>query len=260
MAADDTDAPEQRFLTHLPVIERIISALIRRNCLFDDDAADFQSWVMVKLIDNDYSVIRKFRGESSFHGFLAVVVAMLLREWRVQRWGRWRPSAAARRRGPVAVQLETLVHRDGHRAGQAAEVLRSQGVDLSDAEVATLLAELPAREPTRPIEVGEAPLGGLPAAERADDAILGQEAEALRNASESALRRALADLSDEEQVVIRLRFWENLNVAGIARALGVEQRPLYRTLQRALARLRAHLERAGVSPETIAELLQERRN
>ena len=78
----------------------------------------------LRFIENDYAAIRKFRGESSLGTYLTVVVAMLVRDYRVQRWGRWRPSAAARRLGDVAVRLETLVRRNGQAVHEAAETLR----------------------------------------------------------------------------------------------------------------------------------------
>ncbi|HEV2146432.1 MAG TPA: hypothetical protein VGR37_03360, partial [Longimicrobiaceae bacterium] len=156
---------EALFLENLGWIERVAASICRRHGFGGDDAEDFASWARLRIVEDDYAVLRKFRGESSVTTYLTVVVAMLFRDYRVSRWGRWRPSAAARRHGRLAVRLETLVHRDGYRLEQAGELLRTTGeTDLSERELAELLARLPARSPTRPVEVGPDPLASTPAA------------------------------------------------------------------------------------------------
>src|SRR5690242_4202099 len=142
---------EALFLSQLGWIERVLAVTCRRHALARDEAEDFASWVTLRLIEDDYAVFRKFRGESSLTTYLAVVIAMLFRDYRTQRWGRWRPSAAAQRRGPLAIRLETLVYRDRLRLEQAAELLRTAGqTRLSDRDLAAVLSELPARRPMRP--------------------------------------------------------------------------------------------------------------
>lgn len=254
----DRQNPEALFLDNLGWIERVAASVCRRHGLGGDDADDFASWAKMKLVEDDYAALRKFRGESSITTYLTVVVAMLYRDYRVSRWGRWRPSAAAQRRGRVAVRLETLVHRDGHRLDQAGEILRTSGeTELPDGELARILAALPDRAPMRPVEVGPEPLGGAPSAERADDRVLGAEAEAERRAADEALARALARLPPEDRLILRMRFWEELSVADIARGLDLPQKPLYRRIDRALAELRRHLEASGVSRERVRALLGE---
>jgi len=57
---------ERLFVETLPTIRRILAGLSRRQGMLMHDAEDFSSLVKTKLIENDYAVIRKFRGES--HG------------------------------------------------------------------------------------------------------------------------------------------------------------------------------------------------
>src|SRR4051794_1597158 len=107
--------PDQQDLTaqleqHLGWIRRRAAALCRHDRLDADETDDFVSVALTRLVDDDYAVLRKFRGDCALTTYLTVVLAMLYRDFRVSRWGRWRPSAEARRRGPAAVALETLVH------------------------------------------------------------------------------------------------------------------------------------------------------
>lgn len=254
----DRQTLEALFLENLAWIERAAASVCRRHGLSGDEAEDFASWAKMKMMEDDYAAFRKFRGESAITTYLTVVVAMLFRDYRVARRGRWRPSAAARRHGPVAVRLETLVHRDGYRLEQAAEMLRTAGeTELSDRELAALLAELPPRAPMRPVEVGAEPLASAPGPARADERVLEEEAAEERRAADEALTRALGRLPPEDRLILRMRFWEEMSVADVARGLDLPQKPLYRRIDRALAELRKHLEAAGISRERVRALLGE---
>lgn len=249
---------EASFVENLGLIERAIAALCRRHGLHGDDADEFASWTRLKLVENDYAVLRKFRGESSIATYLTVVIAMLFREYRVQRWGRWRPSAEARRRGELAVRLETLVYRDGLPLIQTAESLRSAGyTTLSDRELAALLAELPPRLPLRPVESGPELLVENAGPASAEERVLAEEAERERGAVNDALSHALGGLPPEDRLIVRMRFMENISVANIARGLALPQKPLYRRIERALAELRKSLEAAGISRQQVQTLLDD---
>jgi RNA polymerase sigma factor for flagellar operon FliA len=248
---------EATFVQNLSLIDRVAMSVARRQGLSGEDAADLASWVKLKLVEDEYAVFQKFRGESSISTYLAVVIAMLARDYRVQRWGRWRPSAVARRHGTVAVRLETLVHRQGYRLQHAAELLRTAGeTTLSDGELARLLSALPARQPLRPVEVGAEALGQVEARAGADAAVESEAAEIERQETEGALQRIIEGLSCEDRMIVRMRFWENLSVADIARGLNLDQRALYRRIERLLALLRARLTQQGVTQERLHDLLE----
>src|SRR5215212_7376883 len=104
--------PEAMFLANLSLIDRIIAVTARRNALGGADAEDFGAWTKGRLVEGDYAILRKFNQRSSLATYLTVVITNLLRDYRNSRWGRWRPSAEARRCGPVAVRLEELLYRD----------------------------------------------------------------------------------------------------------------------------------------------------
>jgi RNA polymerase sigma factor for flagellar operon FliA len=245
---------EAKFLANLPAAERILSALARRHALLPEVAEDFGSWAKLKLIENDYAILAKFRGESSITTYLTVVLAMLFREYRVHEWGRWRPSAEAKRGGALAIRLDTLLNRDNVPLAQAGEILRTAGeTSLSDRELADIAAAFPMRTPLRPIQAIQ-PGTDAAGPYQADDGIQADEAETESSAAKRALAEALQSLPTEEQLIVRLHFMESMTVADIARGLSVPQKPLYRRLERALRTLRDLLERAGVSRDHVREL------
>jgi DNA-directed RNA polymerase specialized sigma24 family protein len=69
------------------------------------------------------------------------------------------------------------------------------------------------------------------------------------------MREALAAMTPQDRVTLRLRFARGMAVSDIARALGVAQRPLYRHIQSLLKDLRASLERAGIDAAEAADLV-----
>lgn len=241
------------FLEQLGLIERIIASIARRHALVGDDADDFASWTKAKLIENEYAILRKFQERSSISTYLTVVIANLFRDYRTRQWGRWRPSVAAKRLGPLAVRLETLLYRDGYTLGQAIEVLRSSGDPASEREISELAVQIPAR--VRTTEADEASLASMEAAEAADGGLWASERMREWEKARGTLEQALANLPPEDQLIVRLRYWEGFTVAEIARALRLEQKPLYRRIDGDLHRLREQLEARGLDGACVAGFL-----
>jgi RNA polymerase sigma factor (sigma-70 family) len=258
--------PEAILVEHLGYIEKFATTTCRQNGLHGADAEDFISWLKIRLIENDFAVIRKFRGESKITTYLSMVVTRQLYAYLREQHGRWRPSAAAEKLGPPADALEELVYRDGYSLPQAAEKLRTEGrTSLSDPELAHLLARLPERQPMRPKEVsldrqpmspGEessAPVIEPEASARADDLVNEAETRERHGDFHERLARVMAQLTPEERFIVRLYFQEDHSVADVARALKVDQKPLYRRIPRIRERLRQLLEREGISsPDFLA--------
>ncbi|HEU0055174.1 MAG TPA: sigma-70 family RNA polymerase sigma factor [Longimicrobium sp.] len=248
--------PSAVLVDHLPWIERVATMVCRKHSVWGDDADDFLSLARMKVMDGDYAVLRKFRGDCAMKTYLAAVVVQRFHEWRRERHGRWRPSAAAVRIGPPAPELEALVYRDGCALSEAAERLRSAGrTDATNAELARMLAALPARAPNRPEATDEAQIDSRPAPSRADILIRAAEHDARRAPVFGALDRVLAGLDAEDVLIVRMRFADGHSVADIARSLGLDQRMLYRRVNRLRERLRAGLEETGVSRDDVREVL-----
>ncbi|HEU0076412.1 MAG TPA: sigma-70 family RNA polymerase sigma factor [Longimicrobiaceae bacterium] len=260
---DARSAPERQeaealFLANMEWVERSVASLCRRYGLGGDEADDVASWTKLRLIENDYAAIRKFRGESSIRTYLVVVVSTLFRDYRVGNWGRWRPSAAALRAGRTAVRLETLVYRDGCSLEHAARVLRTAGeTDLSDRGLAALLAGLPVRTPLRPPTTGVEAIESVAAPASAEERVVAGEAARERSGVYGALLRVLDGLPAEDRLILRMQYWQGSSVADVARALHLPQKPLYRRLERILALLREQLEKEGIRPERLRHMLDE---
>ena len=66
----DDLTPEQLFLGHLDLIEAIVGHCYRGSRFKPQEAEDFRGTVMVKLIEDDYAVFRKFQGRSTMKTYL----------------------------------------------------------------------------------------------------------------------------------------------------------------------------------------------
>src|SRR5688500_7381072 len=239
--------PERTFLDNLPVIDRIIAIIARRHSLSTTDAEEFASWARARIIDGDYAVLRKFGGRSAISTYLSIVVTNLFRDYRNSIWGRWRPSAAATRIGPIGIRLEELLYRDGRSLREAIEVLHSAGVTLSSSDLSRLAARIPHRE-----RASEVSLDNPDAAAAAVDPSAlpeGEDAETI-----AAVRAALEQLPADEQVIMRMRFWDDISVADIARTLGMDQKPLYRRIESIQTRMRSVLAARGIDHRRAIEL------
>lgn len=251
MSASDQHAvpnpsPKSLLLDALPTVDRIVAAHRRRHGLSDADAEDLLAWVRLRLIEDDYAILARFRGESSLATYLTVVITMLIRDEQVHRLGRWRPSAEARRQGRLATLLETLVERDDLPLRIAAEQLRNRGeTTATDTELAKILQSLPRRR-KRPRETMVAELPDTGGGISADTTLAAAERLLEHSQLRKALHTALEALPFEDRLIVKLHFWEGMTIAGISRTLQLEQKPLYRRIERAVRTLRERLTALGV--------------
>lgn len=245
--------PEQLFLENLPLIERLIKFAVRRYHFSPEEAEDFGGKVMEKLIEDGYARIRKWKGKSSLPTFLGTVVNRLALDYTDHLWGKWTPSAEATRLGPVALQLDKLTSRDGRTFDEACEILRTNHhVELSVAELREIWVQLPPRSPRQ--MAGEEELEKVPdRRDSPDDGLRAEERQETRRRVHAALKKALAELPAEDHVIIRMT--SDLKTVEIARVLGLDQKRLYRRIEKIKAFLRKILEEEGISAQDIEEAL-----
>ncbi len=235
----------KQFEAHYSLIEELIRFLSRRHRLSADEREDFTSYAMLKLVENDYGRLQKYRGDSTLRTYLTVVLQRLFLDFRTQKWGKWRPSTTARRLGATAMKLETLLYRDGIDFEEAREMLLARpDTTVSGDAIWELAIELPRRE--RPKRLDEEVLENVGAAGRKDDLVRREEASILQSL-ESRLAHVSGRLTAEERVILRMRFDDGKSVPEIAEALELKPKPLYGRIARLLKQLRVALEGSGVS-------------
>lgn len=253
--ADDPAIRGRELLeTHLDLIQSKLLHLSRRSGLPGFEAEEFRSWALFKLVDDDYRILGQWEGRSSFSTFLRVVLVNLMRDYRIHLWGKWRPSAAARRRGPESVLLEQLVIRDGLSGDEAIERLRTEhGIAPAPDEVARLAAVPPWRQQRR--RVGDEELVHIPVDGQVEIRVEERERAYTADRVRELLVPLLHSLPAEDRLLLRLYFFEGLSMSAIAPILGRPQRELFVARDRCLKKIRRTLEGAGMGAGQIRELI-----
>lgn len=253
-ALDDPRRGRALLEIHYNLIQKKLHHLSRRSGLPEHEAEEFRSWALFKLVEEDSRILARWEGRSSLPTFLTVVLVNLMRDYRIHIWGKWRPTAAAKRRGPVAVLLEQLCDRDGLSLDEAIERMRTEhGVSLSRAELERMAASLTRRLERR--RVSEDELLRIPVDGQVESRI--EDSERTRIEEELLILMAplLRSLSAEDRLLLKLYFWDGLSMAAISPLLGRPQRELYSVRDKCLKMLRRNLEAAGVGQERVRTLL-----
>jgi RNA polymerase sigma factor (sigma-70 family) len=244
---------QRLLLEHLALIDQIVRTTGRRRHL-SAEQDEFAGFVRLRLIEDDYAILRKFQHRSSMRTYLAAVIERLSVDFCVERWGRWRPSAAAERLGPVAVLLERLVTRDGHTLGEAMEIVQTgHASEMSPGELRAIWEQLPARIKTT--EVSEDAAASVASTHSSEAHV--EDAERLVNVGrlERTLRAAFANVPDQDRVLVALRFDQELSIVEIARLTGSSVPTLHRRLDRTIKQLRSALTTSGFDPREVASLI-----
>jgi len=248
--------PAKLFSDNLPLIRRIAAAVARSHRLSPADVEDFVSKFQLHLIDGDHAVLRTFEGRCQLATFLTVVAKRLCIDEIIHERGKWRPSASARRAGPLAELLERLLHFDGRSFDEAYQILKmNYRVPEGRKEIEALLAEIPERT-VREIRPIEEDVHEVPSPAPGPDVVVGvREDEDYADRVEEIVGRILREMAPEDRLIVELQFRDGQTLAAISRLLGVEQRPLYRQVRRILIDLRHRLEAEGVEAERVRRLL-----
>lgn len=247
--------PEEILREQLPLIDGVVRSVCRRRAFSADDSEEFQSFVHLKLTEDNYRILRKFEGRCSLRTYMTITVGRLALDFRDRKWGKWRPSAVARRLGKTAVALDTLMYRDQLGFEEAASLLMTRDPALTRADLEKTASELPVRWRRRfePAEV----LANRTAEEPGPDQLLEtREKDRLRAKLWTRLEEELESLPAEDRLVVQWRFLDGMQVVRIAELLQTEAKPLYARIQRILTDLRQRLESAGFSAEEVVFWLE----
>jgi RNA polymerase sigma factor (sigma-70 family) len=246
--------PEQLYLGHLKLIDGVAEKAARRRHFSREETEDFVSTVRFKLFVDDYKIIRKFEGKSSFSTYVTVVIQRLMLDYQNHEWGKWRPPAEVKRLGPVAVRLYVLLAREGLKLDEACKYLQmNERVELTREQLADLADRLPPHNPPRRIDGEDKIPDQDDRGEAPDERVRAREAAERWKKVRGLLRKALASLPPEDRTIAQMR--TEFQVAQIAKSLQLEQKPLYRRLEKIYQTLREQLEKKGIRWEDVAEIL-----
>lgn len=225
----------------LELLDRVSRSVARARGLSTEDAEDFAQSVHVRVAERRYDVFRRFEGRASLRTYLTVVVARLLKDWQNHEYGKWRPSAAARRLGALGAALDQELNREGWTEQEAVSVVATR-TGQPERLVRHIAAALPRRSRKRLVR--------LEAAEdRAvafDDPIAAADRVRIASHARSVLRDVLTGMPRPEKILLLQRYVQMTPVSALASQAGVEPKKLYRDFDRLRRTLRTMIEARGV--------------
>lgn len=254
--ASSADRGRALLETHFDLIQQKLHQLGRRSGLPEHEAEELSSWALFRLVEDDYRILVRWEGRSSFSTYLTVVLVNLMRDYRIHVWGKWRPSAAAARQGPEAVLLEKLLFRDGLGLDEAIRRMRNEhGVSLPSGDLERIASTFPPRTGRR--WAGEEELSRISVDGQVESRVEDAERAAIAARLRPVLSGLLKSLPAEDFLLLKLHFQEGLTIAAISSVLRKPQRELYPVRDRCLRRLRHSLEEAGLDAGQILALFSD---
>jgi RNA polymerase sigma factor for flagellar operon FliA len=246
---------QKLLVEHLDLVDQVVRYIVRRHHLAAGDVEEFASVVRLRLIDRDYAILRKFQGRSNLATYLTTVIERLYLDFCTANWGKWRPSAVARRLGPEAIMLEQLLGRDGLTFDEAVALLQTNHhVPATREELDAIRVQLPARVVRHLGDEGE--LAVLASSVAVNDLSLEHEEDRqILDRVEAALSSEIAALPPRVQLILKMRFHDGMKVARIARLLHVPAKGLHRELHGIIDSLQQKLRTRGIDRTDIDRIV-----
>lgn len=236
-------------------IDEAISIICRKHAMFGDEARDFAQHVHLHLMEDDYRILRAFKGNSSLKTYLHTVISRIFID---QVRVKWHPSAEATRMGEMAVKLEKLIYGSQYAVHEACQIMAAHtGGAMDENKVRDILGRLPVKKahPVK-IEDSEECLPNLPDSSPDPETLVAQkQLHQKKQKVIAVIGDIIPSLSGEDKLLIKLLFIDSHRISEIARLLGKDDRLLYKRTQTILRRMREALADAGIAEGDIQELL-----
>ena len=241
------------FESNLSITDEVIKKYCTRHHIVGDEADECNSYVYEKIIENDYQKIREFKGKSSYKTYITVVISRILID-RMRSSGRWRSSQKALKIGKEAVILEELVFRKKYSFEQAYNTLTTNhniSIEREKAyEIITLLqrkrltSALP-RDVELTDDVSDKKVT-LP-----DEAAINKETSKIKGQLDDIVSKMRNLLSNEERLLLRMRFEDNFKISEIARVLKKDRDDIDRKLKAILTKFKEEIVSRNISIDDI---------
>jgi RNA polymerase sigma factor (sigma-70 family) len=235
-------------------VESIIRAVCFRNRLKPEETEEFASEVKLRLVEEDYRILRVFTGKSSIETYLTTVVANMVRDMIRERDGRWRPSEEAKRLGEVAERIEELIYRFRYPFHEAHQILTTNfGFTISEKDARDIYFKLKIRE-GRPVSVStdeEFHDGrGTPETE-----MIASEQNLLEQRIGNIIDVLRGQLSATDRLMLKMAFEDNLKLTVVAEQLHLTRADVDRRIREILTIFKRGILQQGINYNEVRELI-----
>jgi RNA polymerase sigma factor (sigma-70 family) len=244
---------------NLSHVESAIRAICIRHSIYGDDAEEFASIIKLKLIEDDYKRLRDFRGNSSLKTYLYAIINRLFIDELRSRKGRWRPSADARRLGPVAGKLEELICRDNNTFDEACYTILSipSFSSYSRDQLYEIYLKLPKKENRHLAEADPECLSVLSSTDPHPDEVLhNKRMDSIERSIEGLIRIILPSLNEEDRLILKMRFDNDLSIAMITEVIGQKRGYVEKRISQILAGFKEEILSSGININDAMEVIK----
>jgi RNA polymerase sigma factor (sigma-70 family) len=251
-------APDQAWVEFLERYSPVLQQVVRLTMRGDDAQADCFVFVCEQLAANQFRRLRKFRlrGSASFATWLRAVTRNLCLDWQRKAFGRRQTFKWVKKLSPLEQQVFRYVHEDESTSEQAFAFLSPlfPGLTLAAVEQSALHlgTQLSVRERwllnTRAIQLESLDRTRAPGESgrtlQVRDLAPDPERTVIEGQDQETLQRALRGLNQPEQLLLRMRFEQDLTLQEIARITGLKDaQAADRALHLVLEQMRQHIGR-----------------
>lgn len=238
------------------LIESCIKVISYNKGLKEEEVEEFKSEVMLKLCENDYKILREYKGKSSFKTYIIVVISRIYIDLLRKKIGRWRASKVAEVYGETGRLIEELIYKKGYSISEACKVLSyNYGIKISEEEIEEITKNIYPKENINKVDFKEIKDSIKSADLYPDKEMEVEEREAKRYAIERIIKEEIEKLSDIDKLIIKLKFESNISTNRISKALGISNFLLKKKIKEIMELLKESVIKRGYDEETIKDLL-----
>ncbi|MCX8116573.1 MAG: sigma-70 family RNA polymerase sigma factor [Desulfobacterota bacterium] len=281
LSVDEKAAEYQKLITdHLPFIEkqcRRACALYKKRLPDPDESSrstleienrtlqvissdeidpdTLVNQVIDRLKADQYKVFRDFQGQAKMTTYLQTIISNLVVDLVRRQRGRNRAKDRAKTLGPIGEKLYELVFEKGYPAEEAYNYLKKHHhIETSLHEIEEMVESL---KGPRSREKSTVPDDAKPFVTKEDPEkeLIREERKKL---AQGVLEDLLSSMSDEEKMMIRMRFPASeeerpMELAEIARLLGINEKAVDSRIRRILIKCRKIILKKGLSLDDLIE-------
>jgi len=200
--------------------------------------------VLDRLREDNFRVLKDFKNRSKLTTYITTIIAHLIIDIKRKMEGRNRATERARAMGPLGEKLYNLVLIKGYPLEEAFSFLKkTDQITETLQEIEIMVEKIKGRTSGHPLP------GTFIEKDTPEAALEIKQREAL---TKNALDEVLAELTNEEKLIMRMRFplsedEEPKRPSEIARMLGISEKAVDSRMRRALSRCKEMMLKHGLS-------------
>ncbi len=244
---------------NIHIIDQAIKCICHRHNLSEEEGEEFAAEARYKLVENDYKIVREFKGKSTLKTYLVTVINRLFIDKKRAEHGRWRASEKAKQIGEVAVKLDELLHKDNYSLDEAYQILRiNYKIKLSEEELDSIFHKIDKERTPRIKEESEEEI-----ASAIPDPGLMPDEEVEKGRIEKAAERlfTLVDeisctLSENDRLALRMKFQDDHSISDISQCLGISRNDIEKRMKGILHEFKKRIVASeGINLHDVMEII-----